>query len=160
MEDPERFRPIRGSLSERLSSFSFPCKKTEAKVNARVPLDPARRRVGRSTRKLAPPPLWLRRDSDSPRALFRPPRRCSARDKGKLKNKSSKNQIQAPFQGATGSLPLCGRSLTGRPETASFGPGRRSHPFGILDVASYACGSTIAAALARTKIYPFWMDTI
>ena len=34
------------------------------------------------------------------------------------------------------------------PEKASFGPGRRSRSFEILDVADYACGFKIAAALA------------
>jgi hypothetical protein len=43
---------------------------------------PARRRGGRRTRKLA----HLTVDSDSPRAFSRPPRRCSARDKGNQKN--------------------------------------------------------------------------
>jgi len=37
----------------------------------------------------------FQRDSDSPRALFRPPRRCSARDKGKPKT----NHFRTPDQG-------------------------------------------------------------
>jgi hypothetical protein len=39
--------------------------------------------------------------SDSPRAYFRPHRRCSARDKGKYKTIPSKTVFQAPFKGAT-----------------------------------------------------------
>ena len=119
VEDPERFRPIRGSLSERLSSFSFPCKKTEAKVNARVPLDPARRRVGRSARKLAPPPLWLRRDSDPPeagkqvRALYSVrPADARSGTKGNSKNKSSKTASKPVSKGLPeASRPAGGASL-------------------------------------------------
>jgi len=58
----------------------------EPKEDARVPLNPARRRSGRSTRKLA----RLKAVSDSPRACFRPLRRCSARDKGNSKPKAPK----------------------------------------------------------------------
>jgi len=40
------------------------------------------------------------RDSDSPRALIRPLRRCSARDKGKTKNKGFK-PCYSPLKWAT-----------------------------------------------------------
>jgi len=50
----------------------------EPKERAPCHAYPARRRGGRSPRKLA----RLAAGSDSPRAFSRPPRRCSARDKG------------------------------------------------------------------------------
>jgi hypothetical protein len=53
VEDPERFDRSGALFLQVNSSFSCPCKKTEAKETARVPLNPARRRHGRSTRKLA-----------------------------------------------------------------------------------------------------------
>jgi hypothetical protein len=70
-------------------------KKTKQKKAARVPHNPARRRVGRSSRKLA------RRvaGSDSPRAFFRQSRRCSARDKGKFKTINPKIVFKPPLRG-------------------------------------------------------------
>jgi pyruvate dehydrogenase E2 component (dihydrolipoamide acetyltransferase) len=56
----------------------FHVEENEPKEDARVPLSPARRRGGRSTRKLAPPFGGLKQSA----RFFRPPRRCSARDKG------------------------------------------------------------------------------
>jgi hypothetical protein len=38
-------------------------------------------------------------DSDSPRALIRPSRRCSARDKGKPENQKHNNRFQVLFEG-------------------------------------------------------------
>jgi hypothetical protein len=76
-------------------------KEKESKETARVPLDPARRRCSRSTRKLA----RLAAGSNSPCALFRHPRRCSARDNGKLKPKNDQTPLSPlrrgkPEQGA------------------------------------------------------------
>ena len=107
VEDPERFD--RSGVLFRNGFFIF-ChvRENEAKENARVPLNPARRRCDRSTRKLA----RFIAGSDSPRAYFRPHRRCSARDNGKEENLNHKGRFQAPFEGATRGLPLCGRSLT------------------------------------------------
>jgi hypothetical protein len=44
----------------------------------------------------------FQRDSNSPRALIRPPRRCSARDKGKSENQRQKHLFEASFEQATG----------------------------------------------------------
>jgi hypothetical protein len=63
--------------------------------------------------------------------------------------------------------PLVLMLTSGRPEIASFGPVRRSRSFEILDFAgdalpcsdSYTVGFKFAAALARTNIHDFWMDT-
>jgi len=52
VEDPAGFYRSEVNFSKTISSFSFTWKENEAKENARVPLDPARRRCGRSTRKL------------------------------------------------------------------------------------------------------------
>ena len=53
MGNPKRFCRSGVHLHKFVPSFSCTCKKTEAKENARFPLDPARRRGGRSARKLA-----------------------------------------------------------------------------------------------------------
>jgi hypothetical protein len=50
-------------------------------------------------------------DSDSPRALFRPPRRCSAPGQREIQTQNRKNRFQATFEGDTKCLPIGGRSL-------------------------------------------------
>jgi hypothetical protein len=67
----------------------FHVKENEAKENARVPLHPARRRGGRSARKLA---------SLKQSARFNPsvPPMLSAGQK-EIENQKLKNQIQDPF---------------------------------------------------------------
>jgi hypothetical protein len=49
--------------------------------------------------------------SDSPRALIRLPRRCSARDKGGIKNQQLKTIFKHFLRRTIRTLPLCGRSL-------------------------------------------------
>jgi hypothetical protein len=108
---PGEVRPIRGAFLKWFLHFlsrdrneakeneakENEAKENEAKENARVPLNPARRRCGRSTRKLA----RLLAGSNSPRAYSRPHRRCSARDNGKEENRNNKDRFQTPFEGAT-----------------------------------------------------------
>ena len=112
-----------GCFSEMVSSFSVTCQKTKQKKTPvsrvscashfawRLPDDTMLAAspglCGRSTRKLA----RLLVGSNSPRAYFRPHRRCSARDNGKEANLNHKDRFQAPYEGATLGLPLCGWSL-------------------------------------------------
>ena len=68
----------------------FHVEENEAKENARVPLDPARRHGGRSARKL--PRLG---GSDSPRALIRPSSPMLGAEQREIQNQSLKKRFKA-----------------------------------------------------------------
>jgi hypothetical protein len=74
-----------------ICSFSSAWKKTEPKEDARVPLDPARRRHGRSTRKLA-----RRRQAQTVRALISA-RNADARRGTKGSNQNIGHRSQVPL---------------------------------------------------------------
>jgi hypothetical protein len=93
VEDPERFYRSGVALHQLFSSFSCTCKKTEAKENARVPLNPARRRHGRSARKLA---------SLKQSARFFPAASpMLGAGQREIQNQNLKNCFPAPFEGAS-----------------------------------------------------------
>jgi hypothetical protein len=99
---------FRGAFLSLDPSFSCTCKKKEAKETARVPRPlrgcPARRRHGRSTRKLASLKQSARLNPAVPPILGAGQR--------EIQNQNLKNCFQALFEGASRGVPLSGRSLT------------------------------------------------